>query len=67
MIDKIRSFFSHGFSDVLLWGYGWKRRKTIRLSQPTTQWQDPFTGLWYGEKAAVRLLKVQVMDEYRQH
>ena len=65
MTDKLSSFLSHWFFDVLLRGSGWKRRKTIRLSLPSYQWQDPFTGLWYGEKTAVRLLKVQAMDEYR--
>ncbi len=65
MIDKFFNYFHQQLRCLTLWGYGWKRRKTIVLSKPVQQWQDPITGLWYQENTAVRLLKVNVLDCYK--
>ena len=47
----------------VLWGHGWKRRTWMSNRMPVTQWCDPHTGLWYAQKTAVKLLKVQAMDQ----
>lgn len=65
MIDRLLQFLGQCLRSFMLWGYGWQRRSINMLSRHTYQWQDPVTGLWYREKAAVQLLKVNVMDEYR--
>lgn len=67
MIDSFFQYLSKKLHSFTLWGYGWKRRRTIVLSSPVEQWQDPMTGLWYGEKVALRLLRVNVLDYYRDH
>ena len=64
MIDKIISFLQVQLRYVMLWGYGWKRRK-IYLKRASYQWQDPISGLWYGEKVAMKLLVVNALDYYR--
>ena len=49
---------------MALWGYGWKRRKQRRFVSYRIEWQDPASGQWYGEKTALRLLKVQALTEF---
>lgn len=51
---------------IALWGYGWKRRKQRDFVSYRIEWQDPASGQWYGEKTALRLLKVQALSEYEQ-
>lgn len=48
----------------MLWGCGWKRRKLSNTSCYRTEWQDPMTGLWYGERNAMKLLKAHALAEY---
>ena len=48
---------------LLLSGYGWRRRSWGCIGEPVIQWCDPHTGLWYSEKMAVKLLKIQLLDE----
>ena len=50
---------------IVLWGYGWKRRKWMSNSVFITQWRDPHTGIWYKQKAAIKLLKIQAMDQLK--
>lgn len=64
MLEMTKQFLRRGFRKVLLWGYGWKPRKTIYLGEPVTQWRDPMSYVWVSEKAAMKLLRVNVMDEY---
>ena len=49
---------------IALWGYGWKRRKLKGSASYRIEWQDPASGQWYGEKAALKLLKVQALAEF---
>ncbi len=64
MFEMISSFIHSQFRYFTLWGYGWKRRKTSPRSA-SYQWRDPITGLWYGEKVAMKLLMVNALDYYR--
>lgn len=64
MIDKIFSFLHLHLRYFMLWGYGWKRRK-LSVNSVVYQWQDPISGLWYGEKVAMKLLVVNALDYYR--
>ena len=65
MIESIQQLVVKTIRAFVLRGYGWKRRKSIRLGRPTMQWRDPMSLLWYSEHTAMKLLKVQAMDEYR--
>ncbi len=51
---------------VAQWGYGWKQRKELGLSSLRHQWKDPMAGVWYGERVALRRLRIQLMDPYRE-
>ncbi len=62
---EIERKFDHFFKATMLWGHGWKRRRWMSQRVPVIQWQDPLTGLWYGKKTALKLLRVQLLDEFR--
>lgn len=64
MLDAIKQFFIKYTRSIMLLGYGWKRRRTIYLGKPAVQWRDPMSFVWVSENAAMKLLTVQVMDEY---
>ncbi|MDD2767772.1 MAG: hypothetical protein PHT19_03485 [Methylococcus sp.] len=49
---------------LMLWGYGWKRRKRPAANSYRIEWQDPMTGSWYGDRAALRLLKAHALALY---
>lgn len=63
MIDKLFSSIYQQLRYFTLWGSGWKRRRMSRISV-SYQWLDPVTGVWYGEKVAVKLLTVNALDYY---
>ena len=65
MFEVIDDNLRRVYKMVVLWGYGWKRRKKIFNKVPVTQWCDPQTGLWYKQKTAIKLLKVQAMDQLK--
>lgn len=44
----------------MLWGSGWKRRRFISCSRPVIEWQDPISGMWLHEDAALRVVRVQL-------
>ncbi len=52
------------FTAAALKSYGWQSRRTICPGGGTKQWQDPFSLLWYSENTALRLMKVQALDEF---
>jgi hypothetical protein len=49
---------------LILWGSGWKRRKLRSATSYRIEWQDPASGTWYGDRTALRLLKVQALALY---
>lgn len=49
----------HARRSLLLWGCGWRRRRFISCSRPVVEWQDPDSGMWLREDAAVRVAWVQ--------
>lgn len=59
-IDFSLDHFSKAF---VFWGYGWKCRKWKNNGKTFTQWRDPHSGLWYGKKAAMKLLETQALDQ----
>lgn len=63
--ETIKLVLSHWFRVIILRGYGWQPRTTNRLGKPLLQWRDPRSNVWVFEKAAMKLLTVQVMDEYQ--
>ncbi len=65
MLETTKQFLIHHFRMVILRGYGWKCRKTNKFRNSAIQYRDPNTFVWVSEKAAMRLLMVQVMDEFQ--
>ena len=63
MFTAIQKRTDQWYKTLLLSGYGWRRRKWGCNGEPVIQWCDPLTGLWYSEKMAVKLLKIQLLDE----
>lgn len=63
MISIIDNFLEHSYKALIFWGSGWKRRKQMLRRRWVLQWRDPQTGLWYSEKTALRLLKVQALEQ----
>ena len=63
MFKSIDLSLDHVSKAFILWGYGWKRRAWKTNGKAITQWRDPHTGLWYGKKAAMKLLETQVLDQ----
>ncbi len=49
---------------LILWNYGWTPRRTTYLGSPVVQWCGSGSLVWVGEKAAMRLLTVQVLDDF---
>ena len=58
--DLSIDYFSKAF---VFWAYGWERRKWKTNSKAFTQWRDPHSGLWYGKKAAMKILEAQALDQ----
>jgi hypothetical protein len=44
---------------VILWSYGWKRRKRRYYTQFYVEWRDPDSGLWYSKPTAYQLVKLR--------
>ncbi len=63
MITALQQRIDHLYNATFLWGYKWKSRKWRCNGEPVIQWSDPFSGLWYSERMAVKLLKIQLLDE----
>jgi hypothetical protein len=63
MITAIQNRIDKLYKGIVLWGYGWKSRKWSCNGEAVIQWRDPLSGLWYSEKMAVKLLKIQLLDE----
>jgi hypothetical protein len=51
---------------IALWAYGWRRRKLKGGAAYRIEWQDPASGQWHGEKAALTLLKCQALAQFEQ-
>ena len=63
MFKSIDLSLDHFSKAIVLWGYGWKRRKWKTNGKTFSQWRDPHSGLWYGEKVAIKILETQALDE----
>ncbi len=63
MIQRIGRYIGQQLWRFFLWGYGWKRDRYSRLGIPVVRWQDPLSMLWYSENTALKLLKVQLIDQ----
>ena len=64
MLKRLEQFFDHQFKSLILRGYGWKPEQRRRQGRMAVQWQDPLSLLWYSEDMAVKLVKIQAIDEY---
>ena len=65
MFRSLESTFGCMFRSFILFGSGWKRR-TCRLYQETfDEWQDPESGVWHIEGAALRIVKVRSLEQYQ--
>lgn len=63
-LKPIELVFNHWFRTIILRGYGWQPRTIYYSGKPIFQWRNPASHVWVNEKAALKLLEVQVMDEY---
>ncbi len=63
MIHRIGHYIGQQLWSFFLWGYGWKRDRYLRLGKSVIRWQDPLSMLWYSENTALKLLKVQIIDQ----
>ncbi|MGH8583854.1 MAG: hypothetical protein ACREWG_13960 [Gammaproteobacteria bacterium] len=59
------AYASRWMRAFILWGSGWHRRRHMRGSSAAIEWQDPHSGLWYGDDAAIRLVRVQHRTRHR--
>lgn len=66
MKTSANTLLGHCLTVFLLWGCGWKRRRASSSENAGSEWQDPLTGLWYGERNAMVLLKAYALAEYGQ-
>lgn len=64
MKTSANTLLGHCLTVFLLWGCGWKRRRSSSCEDAGFEWQDPMTGLWYGEQNAMVLLKAYALAEY---
>lgn len=64
MFKFLQKTFHDFFTAVALKSYGWQSRRTLYLGSRITQWQDPYSSLWYSENTALKLMKVQALDEF---
>ncbi|MDV3242910.1 MULTISPECIES: hypothetical protein [Methylocaldum] len=64
MKTSLRVFLERFLTVFMLWGCGWKRRRQSGSESYRIEWQDPMTGQWYGERNAMKLLKVYALAEY---
>ena len=63
MNASIERFINRLFTAIILKSYGWVRRKWMQNNEPVMQWQDPHTGIWYSNKAALKIVKVQALEQ----
>jgi len=66
MNANVQTSASRLLKAIVLWGYGWKHRRLKGAACYRIEWQDPASGQWYGEKAALTLLKGQALAEFEQ-
>lgn len=64
MKTSVNAVLERCLTIFVLWGCGWKRRKLSNTGCYRIEWQDPMTGLWYGEHNAMKLLKAYALAEY---
>jgi hypothetical protein len=64
MTTPIASRLHKAKTFLMLWGCGWKHRKLPSATSYRIEWQDPASGAWHGDRAALRLLKVQALAPY---
>jgi hypothetical protein len=62
MNDVIHHWLNSLTRYTLLRGYGWQMR-TVSATK-TREWRDPSSGLWYGERKAIAILKDQALALY---
>ncbi|MEE9396102.1 MAG: hypothetical protein V3V31_03725 [Methylococcales bacterium] len=62
MFELIQRNIEHSWISFIFWGYGWKRRICNQLNGNYYQWRDPLSGLWYRQPAAVKLLRIQLVE-----
>jgi len=65
MKTSVNTLLERSLTAFTLWGYGWKRRKQSDSATCRIEWQDPMTGLWYGEQNAMKLLRGYALADYR--
>lgn len=59
MSNPNTAFASRWMRAFILWGSGWHWRRHKHGSTAVIEWQDPHSGLWYGNDAAMQLVRVQ--------
>ena len=63
MLNLIDEHINQIKTAFLLWGSDWKCRKWMHHRQSIKQWRDPYSGLWYDKKTALKLMKMQALEQ----
>jgi len=59
MSTQLHLVLRHAARALMLWGSGWKYRRIKGYTRQYTEWQDPVSGLWHREDAALRIVYVE--------
>ncbi len=62
MIKYIENYWGHFLNAIILKDFGWKRGIRRLNSELVQQWCDPYSGHYYSEKTAMKLVKIQALD-----
>lgn len=62
MIKTIENYWHHLVNVIILKDFGWKRGIRRLNSELVAQWRDPYSGHYYSEKTAMKLVRIQALD-----
>ena len=62
MIECIENYWHHLVNVIVLKDFGWKRGIRRLNSQLVAQWRDPYSGHYYSERTAMKLVRIQALD-----
>ena len=66
MFSSLEEKLNHLNSAIILWGCGWECRKWQYQRNPILQWKSPHSTIWYSEKTALQIAKVEALEQLQE-
>ena len=63
MMKYLEYYLKHFLNTVVLKDFGWRRTFRKFNNEIIWQWIDPYSGHRYSEKTAMKLVRIQALDQ----